>query len=474
MTEHFDIRSVKGLTQDSRTVEPGYLFAALSGTKSHGADYIVEAVRRGAIAVLALEDLDASGFQGVEFIRDENPRRRFAIMASEFYGAQPSYIVAVTGTNGKTSTVHFVRQIWSALGHKAASIGTLGVEDGAAGEALSMTTPDPVVLHRALADMAKRGINHTAMEASSHGLDQYRLDGVRVRAAGFTNITQDHLDYHDGMGSYLEAKIRLFTDILEADGTAVLNADIEAFDLIGKIAAARGIKTISYGYYGRDLRISSLMAVPGGQEVRLNAFGQEHEFILPLPGEFQVMNVLCALGLVLAEEGVDMPSAIDALKNLKGVPGRLQSVPDHPGDAAIYIDYAHTPDALETILKSLRPHVAGKLVCVFGCGGDRDKSKRPLMGGIAAAFADRVIVTDDNPRTEDPATIRREILHAAPHAEEIGSRAEAIHTAIRDLQDGDVLVIAGKGHERGQIFNGRTEDFDDFKQAQKTLEELYS
>ncbi|GJL86079.1 MAG: UDP-N-acetylmuramoyl-L-alanyl-D-glutamate--2,6-diaminopimelate ligase [Micavibrio sp.] len=467
-----DIKNFKGLTQDSRQVKPGYLFAALPGSNADGSAYINDAVRSGASAVLAPKNTDLPA--GVELITDDNPRRRFALMAAAFYEGQPDYVAAVTGTNGKTSVVHFAQQLWEAIGVKAASIGTLGLHGGGMDRSGSHTTPDPVSLHEELAELSKAGVTHLAMEASSHGLDQYRLDGVKVKVAGFTNLSRDHLDYHESMEEYLAAKTRLFTEILGSDGIAVLNADSDEYDSLRNAKASR---ILSYGHKGEDLKVIYLSATATGQKMRLEIIGEGYDLEFPLVGEFQLMNALCALGLVIAEDPENSERTkklVKALEDLKSAPGRLQLVDGHPSGAAIYVDYAHTPDALEHVLKALRPHTKKNLACLFGCGGDRDKGKRPLMGNVAEDLADRVIVTDDNPRWENPAQIRQEILETAPLAKEIAGRAEAIHEAITGLNEGDVLVIAGKGHEQGQIFGDEVEDFDDVKVAVQVIEELKS
>ncbi|MCB1563823.1 MAG: UDP-N-acetylmuramoyl-L-alanyl-D-glutamate--2,6-diaminopimelate ligase [Alphaproteobacteria bacterium] len=471
---------ITGLSADSRAVKPGYLFAALPGSAVDGRDYIPDAVRNGAAVILASEGTvlpESARAAGVMLVTDARPRRAFALMAAQFYGYQPKTIAAVTGTNGKSSTVHFVRQLWEALGYRAASLGTLGIEGTGVKRTGSMTTPDPVTLHAELAALVAEGITHLAMEASSHGLDQYRLDGVRVKAAGFTNLSRDHLDYHKDMDAYRAAKARLFTEILEPDGIAVLNADVPEYETLEHICKERQIRIIAYGRAAgvSGLRLVSLEPLVHGQEIEIEFEGMAKKFVLPLIGEFQAMNTLCALGLVVAErpdDAVHMERVLKALETLKPVPGRLQPVSGHPSGAAVYIDYAHTPDALSHALGALRPHTDGRLVCLFGCGGDRDHGKRPLMGEVAVKLADQVIVTDDNPRSEDPASIRREILSGAPGALEVEGRAKAIQVALEGLEAGDVLLIAGKGHERGQIFADRTEPFDDVEEAEKAIGRL--
>ena len=473
MNAGIDIKSFKGLTLDSRGVKDGYLFAAFPGSKTDGRKFIDDALRNGATAVLAQTGTKLpKGAEGVTLITDDNPRRAFSLLAAEFYGAQPATIVAVTGTNGKTSTAHFVKQLWKSQVLKAASMGTLGVRGAGMVRSWSMTTPDPVSLHAEMADLAAVKITHLALEASSHGLHQYRLDGVKISAAAFTNLTRDHLDYHADMDEYFESKSRLFSEVMPRGSTAVLNADVPEFAALEKICKKAGHKIISYGLKGTDLKIVKSEALPRGQNLLLEIFGKKHDIVLPLVGGFQVMNALCALGLVLAEDRKQADAYTAALENLEGVPGRLQLVDGVYDDIAVYVDYAHTPDALETVLKALRPHTKNKLVCLFGCGGDRDPGKRPMMGAIAARLADRVIVTDDNPRTENPAAIRASILEAATGAQDTPGRREAIRAAIASLKSGDVLVIAGKGHEQGQIFADRTEPFDDTTEAENAIKDL--
>lgn len=470
---------IAGLTADSRAVEPGFLFAALPGAKANGVDFIPEAARRGAIAVLAPQGTKLMpGEAALPIIEDPLPRRRFALMAAAFYGAQPETVVAVTGTSGKSSTVSFARQIWRMLGHSSASIGTLGIESDPITRYSGLTTADPVALHADLAALARAGVTHAAMEASSHGLDQYRLDGVRVSAAGFTSFGRDHLDYHESAASYFAAKARLFTDVLQPGGVAVLNADTPEFDRLEALARDAGHPVLSYGYRGRQLRIVKRRVRAEGQRLFLDVLGgRNYEIRLPLVGEFQLMNALCALGLVLAgmvdrnlitdtpefraEDAQSLLPWVRTLDGLQGVRGRLELAARLPNGAAVYVDYAHKPDALIAVLDALRPHTHGRLIVVFGCGGDRDRGKRPLMGAIAARLADRVIVTDDNPRTEDPAAIRAEILVDSPGAVEIGDRAEAIAAGIAELRAGDILVIAGKGHELGQVVGTEIRPFDD-------------
>jgi UDP-N-acetylmuramoyl-L-alanyl-D-glutamate--2,6-diaminopimelate ligase len=460
---------IAGLTADSRAVAAGYLFAALPGSRADGRAFIGDAVKRGASAVLALPGTDLGGAP-VQLITDPNPRRRFALMAAKFFGPQPKTIAAVTGTNGKTSVAHFTQQLWTALGYQAGYMGTLGAWSPGVHVDGSLTTPDPVRLHALLADMAKHGATHVAMEASSHGLDQFRVDGVRVGVAAFTNLTRDHLDYHGTMEAYMAAKLRLFSEVLAADGTAVLNADSPAFSTFAAACRARGVTTITFGHGGDDIRLKRTTITGDGQKIDVVVNGTPYSLMLPLAGGFQVSNALCALGCVLAK-GADTAAAIAALGKLRGVPGRLEHVGNHKSGASVYVDYAHTPDALETVLNALRPHVTdgGRLLVVFGCGGDRDKGKRRIMGERAQALADVVYVTDDNPRTEIAATIRAEVMQGSPNAIEIGDRKDAIGAAVANLKRGDVLVIAGKGHEAGQIIGTQTFPFNDAEVARAAL-----
>jgi UDP-N-acetylmuramoyl-L-alanyl-D-glutamate--2,6-diaminopimelate ligase len=457
---------IAGITADSRAVKAGFLFAALPGSKADGASFVADAVGRGAVAVLGPNALNVP--PGVAFVPSANPRRDFALMASRFHAGQPHTIAAVTGTNGKTSVATFARQIWTKLGLKAASLGTLGLTAPHLERPGSLTTPDPVALHQDLAALAAAGVDHLAMEASSHGLSQHRLDGVRVTAGAFTNLTRDHLDYHGTMDAYFAAKKRLFTDVMAPGGAAVLNADTPLFDDLRSLCRAAGHRIIGYGRNAAELRLENLVRAPHGQRLTLSVFGRRFDIDMPLVAEFQAMNALAALGLV-AGENVNVDTAVAALGTLDGVPGRLQCAALRRNGAAVYVDYAHTPDALETILKALRPHAMRRLIVVFGCGGNRDAGKRPQMGAIAARLADRVIVTDDNPRNEEPTPIRRQILDAAPGAREIGDRRAAINTAVSELADGDLLVIAGKGHERGQIVGPVVHPFDDLEVARDAV-----
>jgi UDP-N-acetylmuramoyl-L-alanyl-D-glutamate--2,6-diaminopimelate ligase len=456
---------IAGLSADSRTVRPGFLFAALPGTRQDGRAFAGDAVARGAVAILT-DDAEAltltpASRERLPILVDPNPHRRLARLAARFHGRQPRTIAAVTGTNGKTSVVHFTREIWTSLGFAAASFGTLGLVTADGRRPGSLTTPDPIALHHDLAALAGAEIDRVAIEASSHGLDQYRLDGLTVASAAFTNLTRDHLDYHGDMARYRAAKDRLFTALLIPGGTAVLNADSGEFGRLAPLCRAAGHPVIAYGRDpAADLCLLDCQPQGGAQRLLLNIFGERRELLLPLAGQFQAMNAMAALGLVVAT-GTPAAAAAEALSHLTSVPGRLEFVAELEGGGTIVVDYAHTPDALATVLTTLRPHAQGRLIAVFGCGGDRDAGKRPLMGRVAARLADRVYVTDDNPRNERPAQIRREILAAASNAIEIGDRRDAIAAAIADLDPGDLLLIAGKGHETGQIVGGETYPFDD-------------
>lgn len=457
---------VTGIASNSGKIGKGFLFAALSGTKTDGTAFLQNAADNGAVAALIPENAEVPD-TGLTYIRTKDVRRSLALAAAAFYGAQPETAVAVTGTNGKTSTANFARLIWEHLGKKSASVGTLGVISGDYSVYGSLTTPDPVALHETLKTLADKNVSCVAVEASSHGIDQHRIDGLRLTAAGFTNITRDHLDYHKTMENYLEAKLKLFDRPLSSD-TVVLNADIAEFGRISDYCRTRGLKIVDYGTKAEALRLTDTRLDIKGQMLHLEIFGKPKTVYLPLAGTFQAMNALCALGLVIAS-GEDPERAADALSFLKGAPGRLERVAERKNGAAVYVDYAHTPDALETVLKALRPHTENRLCVVFGCGGDRDAGKRPQMGEIADRLADVVYVTDDNPRTENAASIRAAILPACPKGMNIGNRALAIETAVRELKKGDILVLAGKGHETGQLINGIVHPFDDREEAKKAV-----
>jgi UDP-N-acetylmuramoyl-L-alanyl-D-glutamate--2,6-diaminopimelate ligase len=457
---------ITGVTADSRQVRPGYLFAALAGAKADGRRFIGDALAAGAAAVLTDEAIDGLA---APMIETRDPRRAYALAAAAFWGAQPETCLAVTGTNGKTSVVTFCRQIFAHLGRKAASMGTLGVIAG--NETLTgpgLTSLDAGDTARLLAELAAHGVTHLAMEASSHGLHQRRLDGVRLVAAGFTNLTQDHLDYHGDMQAYRAAKLRLFEMVLPRGGTAVLNADSDAFPDFAAAAIRAGQTVLSVGEQGHGLRLVGREAIAGGQRLSILANEQTFEVRLPLVGGYQASNALVAAGLCIAA-GEDIARVLAALEHIEGALGRLQRVGAGPRGGEAFVDYAHTPDGLETVLKALRPHISGRLILVFGAGGDRDRGKRPLMGEIAARLADMVIVTDDNPRGEDPAAIRAAILAAVPGAREIGDRRAAILAGAAELNDGDLLLVAGKGHERVQVIGDVTDPFDDVAELAAAL-----
>lgn len=462
-----DDPDIAGLTADSRAVGPGFLFAALPGAKADGAAFASDAVARGAVAILGGEALRGRDF-GVPVICDANPRLRLALMAARFHPRQPGTIVAVTGTNGKTSVASFTRQIWASLGYSAASFGTVGIVSAKGVRGLSHTTPDPVEIHRLLDELAGEGVTHAAFESSSHGLAQHRADGVRLKAAGFTNLTRDHLDYHQTLEAYEAAKLRLFCEVLPADGVAVINADGAGAGAFIAAVRRRGTRLISVGAQGEDLRMTARSPVGDGQQVSVTWQGRAHDFLLPLAGAFQASNALVAAGLVLATGGV-AAEVFAALRGLVGAPGRLEKIGTTAAGVPVYVDYAHTPDALETVLAALRPHTRGRLWVVFGCGGDRDAGKRPLMGAAAQALADRVIVTDDNPRTEDAGLIRAAVLKGATGAREIGDRARAIAAAIEGAAAGDVVVVAGKGHEAGQIVGRDVLPFNDADEVRAAI-----
>jgi UDP-N-acetylmuramoyl-L-alanyl-D-glutamate--2,6-diaminopimelate ligase len=466
---------VLGVSSDSRQVRLGFVFVALAGSKADGARFIAEAVAKGAVAVVAGADADVGAPEiagAVPVLRTADPRRALALMAARFYNAQPETVVAVTGTSGKTSVADFTRQIFSALGHKSASLGTIGLISPDGDVYGSLTTPDPVALHQTLARLAKDGITHLAFEASSHGLDQHRLDGVRLKAAAFTNLGRDHLDYHPTMEAYFTAKLRLFRELLPQDGIAVVNADSAEAAAVIAAAGPFGRRVMTVGRAGEDLKLQRLGREGFAQRMLVACEGRVFDVRLPLLGEYQASNALVAAGLAIAA-GESAGRVLPALQGLKGVKGRLEIVGEARGALAV-VDYAHKPEALAAVLEALRPFATGRLICVMGCGGDRDKGKRPIMGAIAVDKADVVIVTDDNPRTEDPATIRAEILAGTSGAREIGDRAQAIATGVAMLEEGDVLVVAGKGHETGQLVGAEILPFSDHDEVRAALGRLAS
>lgn len=463
---------IMGLTADSREVKPGYLFAALPGSRTDGSRYVAEALQRGAAAILmpqgGAHSFNGTRPNGTPLVEDSDPRRRLALIAARFFGAQPEIAVAVTGTNGKTSVASFLRQLWEQEGICAASLGTVGVVGPSGTEILAHTTPDPIELHRILAELAKAGVTHLALEASSHGLEQRRIDGIRLAAGAFTNISRDHLDYHPSFEAYFEEKLRLFGALLPQGAAAVIDVDSDAGRKAEALAKARGLAVISVGRAGEGLRLASAEQDGFGQRLVVEHDGRQESVRLPLVGAFQASNALVAAGLAMAT-GMSAARVVPLLANLRGARGRLDLAGTAPSGAPIFIDYAHTPDALAKALDALRPYVKGRLCVVFGCGGDRDKGKRPEMGAAAVNKADIAIVTDDNPRSEDPAEIRREILAAAPGAIEIAGRAIAVAEAIAGLKRGDVLLIAGKGHETGQIVKGTVIPYSDHDAVRAAL-----
>lgn len=472
-----DLAAISAITDDSRVVTKGALFAALAGGHHDGEDYIGDALAKGAAFVLAKSTSKVPQDSDVTVLKSQNPRRDFALITAAYYKDQPQTVVAVGGTNGKSSTVHFLRQLWETLGQKAASLGTLGVQGEISTQMLgaSMTTPDPVSLHKVLAALAHEGVTHLAMEASSHGLDQHRLDGVRISIGAFTSFSRDHMDYHESEDRYFAAKARQFSHVMPSGSVAVLNADIPEYAKLEEICKQAGHRIISYGKTGQGIRLVSVQPQAAAQRIKIKVMDETHEIALPLVGQFQAMNALCALGCAIAEDPENAPRTeklVQALSKLTAVAGRMQRIGERD-EKVVYVDYAHTPGALETVLKALRPHTKGKLVCVFGCGGDRDSGKRPIMGEISARLADQTIITDDNPRNEDPQRIRAQIMSAAcavsDQVQEIANRREAIHTAVAQIGSGDVLLVAGKGHEQGQIIGGHVEPFDDAVEVNKAI-----
>lgn len=459
---------ITGITADSRMVKPGYLFAALPGTQVDGRRFIGQAIEAGAVAILAVPGTEAQ----VPVIESEEPRQTLALLAMQFHAGQPKYVVGITGTNGKTSVARFVGQLWTQLGEKAGTLGTLGAFAPGYEYALRHTTPDPVEIHQILSNMSAVGTTHLAMEVSSHGLSQFRADGVQFSAAAFTNITQDHLDYHPTFDDYFRAKMRLLTELLPAGDVAVINADGPGADLAIEATKAAGRKVFTVGRKGDDLVMTDLAPTAHGLALRVAYGGHQVAMDLSLIGAFQADNAMVAAGLAIVG-GFDPAKVLAALPHLTAAPGRMQQAGvkrfADGGTATAYVDFAHTPDAISTALSAIRPHTPGRLHVVFGAGGDRDRAKRPLMAAAAAAGADRVIVTDDNPRSEDPAAIRREVMAGAPNGQEVGGREEAIAAGASGLAPGDVLLVAGKGHEQGQTIKGVTYPFDDVEVCRRLM-----
>ncbi len=455
---------VTGFAIDHRKVAPGTIFGAFPGARVNGEDFIPAAIAAGAIAIVTRPGVTVAG---AFHITADPARAAFARLAARFYAPFPQMVVAVTGTNGKTSTAELTRQLWDLAGHVAASIGTLGVTTAHDQVTTGLTTPDVVTFLANMAGLQREGISHASFEASSHGLDQFRTEGLPVRAAAFTNLSRDHLDYHGTMSAYFAAKLRLFTDVVDDDGTAVVWADDEPWS--GRVIAAaraRGLKVISVGTAGETLMLKSRTPTALGQTLVVTADGRDHSIALPLIGAYQAANALVAAGLVIACGGA-VAATLAQLARVRPVRGRLERAVIARSGAPVYVDYAHTPDALEAAAAALRPHTRGRLILVFGAGGDRDQGKRPLMGAAAVAIADQVIVTDDNPRSEDPAMIRAAILVAAPGASEVADRRAAIATAIAASGADDVVLIAGKGHEQGQIVGAQVLPFDDVQVARE-------
>ncbi|WP_294540135.1 UDP-N-acetylmuramoyl-L-alanyl-D-glutamate--2,6-diaminopimelate ligase [uncultured Rhodoblastus sp.] len=473
--EAFRALDVTGVTADSRAVAPGFLFFALAGAKANGLQFASQALAAGALAIVA-ERAPSGDLAAGPFIAVADARRKLALVAAALYSRQPETIVAVTGTSGKTSVADFTRQIFSACGHAAASLGTIGVIKPSGAVYGALTTPDPVHLHRTLDALAAEGVSHLALEASSHGLDQRRLDGVRLSAGAFTNLSRDHLDYHAGLEDYFSAKLRLFDTLLQPGQVAVVAADGDFSPRVIEACRARNLRVFSVGDKGEGIRLAGVATEGFAQRLELEHEGKAYRVRLPLAGGFQAENALVAAGLALAV-GCPAQQVFAALETLRGAPGRLEFVGEktfasEKTGAPVFVDYAHKPDALEKALAALRPFARKRLIVVFGCGGDRDAGKRPLMGEIAARGADVVIVTDDNPRSEDAGRIRAEILRNAPGAIETGDRAAAIREGVALLQPGDVLLVAGKGHESGQIVGGSVLPFSDRIEARAALGEF--
>jgi UDP-N-acetylmuramoyl-L-alanyl-D-glutamate--2,6-diaminopimelate ligase len=460
----YDIE-ISGLSSDSRKTKPGDLFAALKGTLSDGRLFVDKAIAAGAVAILVENGLAPCT---VPVITAYNARDALSKAAARFYPRQPETVIAITGTNGKSSTVDFLRQIWTHAGRAAASVGTLGAIGPAGRIDLGFTTPDPISLHATLQGLADEGITHIAMESSSHALDQRRMHGVRLAAGGFSNLTQDHLDYHGTMEGYREAKLRLFTDLLSQGQPAIVNADATEAEAFEATAKAKKLDLKLVGWRGDYLKIVELWPKPASQRVDLRYDGKTYPVEIPLIGEFQALNAVMAAGFALSL-GEDPKAVFEGLAALKTVKGRMEHIGGTAEGAHVFVDYAHTPDGLDVLLRAARPHAPGRIILVFGCGGDRDKTKRPLMGALGAKFADVVIVTDDNPRTENAATIRKEVLVGCPNALEIGDRGEAIRKGVALLEKGDCLLIAGKGHETGQLVNGTVLPFSDQETAAAAL-----
>ncbi len=468
-------KTIAGLSADSRQIKKDFAFIAIPGTTADGTQFIDQAIQNGATTIIAESNVTKNNLpDDVTLITVSNARAALSLVASRFFPKQPKHIAAITGTSGKTSTVQFTRQLWSLAGHKAASLGTLGLIAPNKEHYYGLTTPDSITMHSMIDEITNQGVTHLAMEASSHGIELNRLDALNVSIAAFTNLSRDHLDYHETMGNYLDAKLRLFTTLLNPDGTAVLNADIEEYQKIESICKKRGQKILSYGKNGSDIKLISFTPDTKGQRLVMDVRGKEYDILLPVIGSFQIENSMCALALALASDE-DEQTTVQNMTKLSGVPGRLEYIGNSQKGGTVFVDYAHKPSALENVLTALRPHVKASnahLHVIVGCGGDRDKGKRPQMAKICQDLADFVIITDDNPRTEDPKNIRAEMLAGCtkdPNLREIGDRATAIQEGISALEKNDVLVIAGKGHEDGQIVGDKVLPFNDGQEARKAL-----
>lgn len=459
-----DDREICGLTVDSREAKPGYIFGDVNNNQ-----YIDSAIANGASVIITDKNYQGESSAQTLIHKADNPALEYANAVSKFYGDKPQHISAITGTNGKTSIADFIRQVLTMMGEKAASMGTLGLIKGNEAPIPSPnTTPNCVTVHKELKELSEEGYNYVIMEASSHGICQYRIGGIPFKVAGFTNLTRDHLDYHKTMENYLAAKTLLFTDMLEEGGVAVLNADIDVFDKLSKACLDSGKKVVSYGHKGKDIKLIKAEPLVHGQRLEIEYFGQPLTLEIPLAGEFQAMNVLCALGMAAKITGKP-EEVLRHITQVHGAKGRLDLAGRTPNGAAIYVDYAHTPDALENVIKAMRPHTQKRLHVLFGCGGDRDAGKRPIMGKIANDLADTVYVTDDNPRTENADSIREQIMAACPKGINLPNRAEAIKYAINQLKKGDILILAGKGHETGQYINGQIFHFSDYEEVLKNI-----
>jgi len=454
---------VTGFAIDHRKVARGTVFGAFKGSRFNGENFIADAIGAGAVAVVARPEATV---QGAVHIADAEPRRAFARMAAKFFAPFPETVVAVTGTNGKTSTVELTRQLWRMAGHHAASIGTLGVTTADDQVSTGLTTPDIVTFLSNMAGLAREGVTHAAFEASSHGLSQYRTEGLPVRAGAFTNLSRDHLDYHGTMEAYLEAKLRLFTEVIDEDGAAVVWMDDAASARVAELASERGLRLLTVGTKGETLKLVKREPTQLGQTLTIEAEGKSLQVKLPLIGAYQAANALTAAALVFATGGA-LAQTLENLSRVQPVRGRLERAAISKAGAPIYVDYAHTPDGLRAAIEALRPHATGRLITVFGAGGDRDRGKRPEMGAVAAELSDRVIVTDDNPRSENASAIRKDVLAGAPSATEIGGRREAIAAAIGEAGAGDIVLLAGKGHEQGQIVGDKVLPFDDVSVARE-------